>query len=537
MCENKKQTKTYYSELYNACKYMYEHQDEFNGFELCDSLKNDIGPLNERCKGLHSRLRSQYRILIGEEKTKSSMDSVRDFDIEPSIDRSSLKNSPNTLAYMLMVFHRYASKTDQKRTLRSVNVDKTHEMMDYLMEKINSGDVQCASYGLFGDIYNQLKRELQRKCQIEFQYKNQQNACNKLEIYNKRIDFFTEKLANDLKLYSEKVGKLSPTLQAWLYIDLCCWSILQFVISGIMRNKQDKHKLESIEKLNTEILRLIEQEKEVKKAVKLDGSQEEMIFKFYSYYYEKDRHLQDTAILDLISKREEKRKNPSHEYSLICFSLQKEKLEWQEILNLFSEGEKVKCLRSFKDSILKCHKGIFQFNEISGRNLNPEPITLRAFYKEIYMDDTLYNSRKSMTIFHDFLEQKNMGTGDYYFIDEKINAGNFREYGLSDEFSAKNNLQGNLYCLVCYILAVLNPPEMIDNFKSALGNISAVISEVYNEQIVAVDSKEEKELKKKIQETIQYQKNHVEELKNKDTKNIMELCFKLYKLKFPDGEL
>lgn len=555
MCKEKNQTvgsaaagQTYSKELYNACKYMYGHPEEFKEYEIYQSLEEDSQcPMNEKSLSLHNRLISQYKFFTGEEKMQISEYSIEGFDIEPSLDSSCLDN-PKTLAYMLAVFHHFVNNVESskkqikmqklKQSMRGVNVDKSYNIMDYLVEKINLDYVRCKSYSSFVEAEAELKVRLIH----EFYEKYKLEKRNTLVDYNRSIAFFSEKLTNDLCLYSVEVGKLSPTFHAALFMDLCCWAILQFVIVGIIRNRQIKNKRESIEKLNTEIIMLMKQGREEKSLLKPDESPDEIMFKFFFYYYEKDRYLQDTKILSQIEKNREKRKNPSAEYSLIRFSPQRKTIQWQELLDLFSEGEPGKSLKSFKDSILKCHKGIFQFNKRSGRNLKPDPITLKAFYKEIYMDDTLYNSRKSMTIFHEFLKSKKMGNGDYYFIDEKINAGIFREYGIIDEFYAKNILHANLYNLICCFLIILNPAEMINKFKDALKNISAVIDEIYNgrssveESGTYVNPEEEEKLQSEISILIGSQKENLEKISYEDTRKVMSLCFKLYNLKFPDGE-
>lgn len=262
MCKDKKQAKdldkgktSYDSELYNACKYIYGHQEEFKDFEIYKLFK-DLSLTyreSENSSRLHNILISQYRILIGEGKMEYSENSVEGFDIAPSIDISYL-DSPKTLSHILVVFHHFANKGEsrinQKRRLRKVDIDKSYEMMDYLVKKINSDATHCDSYSLFDDAHSRLKEGLKQESGEKYKLEER----NTLVDYNRRIDFFTEKLTNDLHLYSYEVGKLSPTFQAWLYLDLCCWAILQFVIVGIIRNRRVKNKLESIEKFNFQAL-------------------------------------------------------------------------------------------------------------------------------------------------------------------------------------------------------------------------------------------------------------------------------------------
>lgn len=532
--------KSYRTELYNACKYMIRHSEEFKEFEIYNSLKvdGDLHFKREAFSNLHNRLLSQYDFFVGKGMTKSDAESVKGSDIMPVIDISCLDN-PQILSQILAVYHHFINKEEKAKkltwTLINVNVDKSDEMIDYLINKIDSEGISCNSFKQL----NGVRKQLTEKLKNDFWENYKSEPGDQGEIYRQRIKFFEEELVNNLNVYDTEFGSFSPIFQVWLYIDLCCFAILQFVIHGIIRNKQDENKMESIEKLNKEIIRLIELEKKEKHPVKLEGTAEEMMFSTYSYYYERDKYLHNIKVLDYITKPEKERRNPSPEYSLILFSPQKGKIKWQEILDLFLEGESKKSLRSFKENLLKCYKGIFQFNKRADRKLKPDPITLRAFYREIYLDSTLYNRRQSMTIFHDFLEQKDMGEADYYFIDEKINTGMFREYGATEEFCAKNKLHGNLYYLVCQILTALNPPDIINKFKKVLESISFTISEIYNSNPAPVKTRtdEEKKMVSEILDTIKEQEGHVEEIQYEDMKNLMALCFKLYNTKFPDGKL
>lgn len=467
MCKDKKndsQKPLSSSELRGACKYMIKHPEEFIDFEIYKSLNTalEFNSESEAMVNLHNRFAPSYKLLIGEKTPKSDENSKTYFDIMPSIDESSLRN-PKTLSQILAVFHHFINKDEVpkrlKATLISVDIEKSDDLMDYLINKLDSQIACPNSFRQLNTIYRKLKEDLKKEFFEEYKSEAVSSKIN----YHHQIDFFAEKLVNKSYANYIEFGKLSPSFQAWLYTDLCCWSILQFVIHGIMRNKQNPNKCSSIKRLDNEIIRLIEQEEKV--AIKLEGSPEEIMFKLYSYYYEKDYLLQDIHMLDYITGNKEFRKTPSPEYSLIRFSPHKKSITWQEILDLFSEEAPKKSLKSFKENLLKCYTGIFQFNERSGRNLKPDPITLRAFYRELYMGDTLYDRKQGMTIFHDFLKQNEMRNVDYYFIDEKINMGIFREYGLIDEFYAKNNLQKNLYYLVCQIWASLDPLKIIENLE------------------------------------------------------------------------
>lgn len=328
---------------------------------------------------------------------------------------------------------------------------------------------------------------------------------------------------------------------------------MQYVIRGIMRNKKNQYKLRSIKEINHIILESIESAEKKKSDIVLEGSLEEMMFQFYSYYYRKDRFLQDISMLKHIENSNKERKNPLPEYSLITYTPRNEIIDWNELQELFTEGEEKENNKTFKKNIINCYKGILQFDRASNRMILPEPISLRAFYREIYRDKTSHNRRQSKTIFNDFLKCQNIGHADYYFIDEKINAGIFREYGLIEEFNAKNELQENLYCLACYSLAQLNPSDMIETFNTAIRSISHAIEKIgysndKGENSAEVSRIGQRELNK-VKELAVLQKKlslecfrqmrleSVNDIGDEDIEMTIRFFFKLYNMKYPDGKI
>lgn len=546
----------YFSELYDASKYIIDHLDEFKGFKIHDHLSNEYNSSlkSERAKDLHNRLLAHYSLLIGKRTSDSSKKSVKGSDLMPALDAKSLKSED--LAWILVVFHHYSNKDEiinLKGSLIKIDIEKSTDLSDYLIFCINQkskGDfknVQQGALYALNEKYELARRNIIYKMRFEF--------VDAFDCYRSRICYLEDNLKN-LKILPkgyEEFGKLAPVYQAWLYIDLCCYAIMQYVIRGIMRNQENQYKLRSIKIINNIILELIERAEKKKSDIVLEGSPEEMMFQFYSYYYIKDRFLQDISMLKHIENSNKERKNPLPEYSLITYVPKNEMIDWKELQELFSEGEKKEDIKTFKKNMKNCYKGILQFDRASNRKILPEPVSVRAFYRELYRDKTSYNRRQSKTIFNDFLKHQNIGHADYYFIDEKINIGIFREYGLIEEFYAKNELQENLYCLACYSLAQLNPSDMIETFNTAIRSISLTIERIgcnndkgeNSAEVSRIGPRELNEaeeldvLRKKLSLECFHQMGleSVDDICDEDIERTMLFFFKLYNMQFPDGKI
>lgn len=533
----------YIPKLYAACKYMKDNKEDFKDFLIYDSL-NDTDAIN-----IHNRLLDLFNFLIGD-KRNSNKNSAKGSEITLSIDISNIENKD--LAEILAVYHNCLDQCYIKRNVTqskiTVNIEKSTDIWDYLISQISPDVISLENF------LNSRKKNQKSKAIILYQESRQHiqlivnewikntNPTAK-DCYEQRIKILTDLLVDECDFWKPKMqllkfGKLKPFYHTWLYIDLCCWAILQFVITGIMRNGINTCKIESIMKLNNTILSLINKEKIIVpiKFGNKDTSME-MLFKFYSYYHIRDIFLQDTEVLKLITNNGKKRKNPEDKYILPFVSAEKY-ITWNTLQELFNENEYTENMKTFKKNILNCYEGITYFNRESGRKINfYEPISLKAFYREIYNDKTIYNRKQSKTIFNHFLKYNEITDADYYFIDEKINMGIFREYGLIDEFYAKNELQENLYYLVCLILTKLNPFDIIKHFKDALESITAAIYEIYTEYPATLssnvnESKECKDLRIKLKE---YTTNEKEPTYDYILESI-NLCFKLYNLKVKCGK-
>jgi len=196
---------------------------------------------------------------------------------------------------------------------------------------------------------------------------------------------------------------------------------------------------------------------------------EKELFQILAFYYIRDKFLMDTAILKYITQNCGERTNPDEMYSLLTV-WKPYKLNMYGIQKIFAEDVDVK-RTTFSEQYSNLKKGIDLFNWKVNRGIQQDLISQKAFYREIYLDKTKYNRKTSKHIFNQFLKTGKMNTVDYYFIDEKINMGMFREYGLIEEFWLKNEFQDNLYYLVALALAQLKPLEMANSFKRAIERI------------------------------------------------------------------
>lgn len=537
MSEGNKNTKrTYYPKLYAACKYMIEHKEELNKKYKKDfkkffknSLKKELDKISiysilsmnednkssiyyknqvEVISDLHNELKTQYSFFMGSGIIKGDNISPKGSEIMPIINQNSVDDK--TVAEMLVITYQFINNDDKSiqmnRKVFSINLDKKVLMMDYLIKKILPHSIikelRRWQYQIEKSATkNRIKRnEYFNLFNLVYSYEkfyiNQCDGLNRItNLYKKyliELTFYKNKLIENrevLKKFNptnyppfDKLGELYYT---WMYIDLCCKSILQYVIQGIIKNENNTDKMISIEKINCKILELIEKEKQTPQ-VKLEGTPEENLFKVYSYYFIRDKFLEDTKILKYITAEYENENSFSMEYSLINFDSRK-KRKWSEVINIFGEGAKCE-EKTFKRNVANCFLLIEKFNQSPAIAPIPyTPIRLKALYKGIYVDkksslDTNNQKRplKSITIMNRFLETGEITSIDYNFINEIMNREFFREYSFLKGYNLKNQLQENLYCLSCLILARLNPLDIVNEFEVILSDITDTISQVHN---------------------------------------------------------
>ena len=434
-------------------------------------------------------------------------------------------------------------------SLSKINIEKCEDLLDYVITKINkeskddTKEGQKLSCAVLNKAYELARRNHISNMQFH-------ESFDELDRFHTRMSYLNTTVANLEANYADytQFGVFRAYYQAWLYIDLCCYTILQFVIHGIMRNHMIQDKLNFIEEINKTIRGQILRAKSDKSKINLKGTPEEMMFQIFSYYYRKDRFLQDVEIIKMIENSDKKRKKPLPEYSLIKYTPKNEAMDWKDLQEVFLEGEEAKTIKTFKTNIMKCYKNILRFDSLTGRRIWPEPISLRVFYREIYGDKAMYNNRQSKTIFNNFLKYGKIGNSDYFYIDEKINAGMFREYGLVEEYHAKNQLQENLYCLVCYSLAKLTPFEMVETFRNVMNSVMLPIEiigceaeddvdvlEISHEMINEAEGISELSIRI-IKENLR-QMEDVNNINWSDIAVTMKYFFELYNRKFPEGEI
>ena len=532
--EKKSSEKSYYSKLYDVCKYLIEHVEELNekyieefkaySKENSEEIsiysflsKNEYNEQSfyyknkgENLSDLHNGLKAQYSFMIGKGKIKCDNISPKGSEIMPIIDEKFLDDK--TVAEMLVITYQFINRHDKStqmnRKVFSINLDKQVPMMDYLIKKILPhsiiDELKRWQYEIekVGSVKNCPKRNEYFNLfnLVYFHEKYYINQCDgqnrKTNLYKKyltELDFFKNKLIeNGGKEFQERsylkypsFDKMGEIYYTWMYIDLCCKSILQYVIQGIIKNENNTDKASSIEKINNKILELIEKEKQTPQ-VKLEGTPEENLFKVYSYYFIRDKFLEDTKILKYITAEYENENSFNIEYSLINFDSRK-KRKWCNVNDVFGEGAECE-EETFKKNVANCFLLIEKFNQIPTIAPIPyTPIRLKALYKGIYVDtksslDKNNQKRplKSKTIMNRFLETGEITSIDYNFINEIMNREFFREYGFLKEYNLKNQLQENLYCLSCLILARLNPLDIVNEFEVILSDITDTIGQVHN---------------------------------------------------------
>lgn len=501
--------------LYPVCVYMIKNKEIFKNHKIYeDILKDatlpdytDISEDSDAHKLYHT-LFNTYKFLTGKSVYKSNEDPCfpMGYDVMPCIDDRNDDEIAQEMSYWMAICYDYlyeGEKIDEfrinqyKRQLREIDVNKTFTLLDELVEKINAEYVESLAkcrenLWLEEDSkqaggnkpepteYFKIQEGMYEACRriiLQMARRQYNDSMETLKWYRHifhnglyfpyhGFDIFLDPKCWFCNLYDIYI--------AWIYVDLCCNVIMQNVNRRLVVNPYLSHedRKQRLNKLNECINKLVEKTEIYPIKINDEEKREENMFYFFAYYHMKDRFLQDIYMLKYLKEKCGDRQNVAEKYSLLNKDKQGnyffyENLTQKDRYQYFTEEQEVSW-RTFSDNIKKCETGITEFEERSGRNFKRKEIALKAFYRELYLDKTLFERQQSKTIFNKFINQKIMKTSAYYFIDEKINMGICRELGAIDEFWLKNSIQENLYHLVCKVLAELLPLNIMSAFDNVL---------------------------------------------------------------------
>lgn len=506
--ENNANAPSYNSTLYAACKYIKDN----NLFKKYGCYQNtDVDISEYDCSALHNCLKNSFDFLTGNSLKKLKEESAKGSDIMPSLRLEELQIEK--LAIILTIFFKSSLETPKlTKHIFDVNIEKSLIILNNLINILNADYMESIKKIISETQSQDEKEQLQENdyCKVldrvqNFYRRQLINYGKKyiLQIPSPRIHFFNPiyffRIHSSFKisiqfyydlLFQEQIstqyppfykelksleknqphfGNLKRIYYTWLFCDLCCYFLMQ-TITNLFCKKNLKF---SLEPLNALLLELIK--KYSLESIRAQGTPEEILFHLSFYYYKRDLFLQNINILKFITKNCKRRENPTQDYR-IPQTIDK-KISINKIRNLFLEGEELN-KKTFLQHYEICKAGIDQFNKKANRNLENNLITQKAFYQEIFKDKTLFKRRRSQRIFSDFLESDAMNLSDYYFLDEKINMGMYREYCMIDLFYVKNEFQENLYHLMVLILARLYPEEIINPLKDTFNKIHNKLSDI-----------------------------------------------------------
>lgn len=503
------ENRDYYKELYVACNYIIDPIETFKDYVIYDfvTYEKEQNYRGEVALKLHNRFLAQFKFLIGESENKFSHIDPKGAEIMPKIDYQSLNTIK--LAKMLAITDHFINEDSMhiNYQMSKINVDKTIPIMDYLVEQIISTD----EYNKFGqwreylkkggmenipeikeyfkslEIYYVLKRKELIRDYKYFNFNGVYDYYRNLSIYawlqtNDKREEIGENIISD----TTPCAKLEAYFNVWLYVDLGCKSILQYIIQRIIKNKENKDKLTSIRKLNDAILfylkiGLMEYNSAELEKVKLEKRPEEDLFKIYFYYIVRDNLLQDTKNLKKFTEFKNTNTNSTIKRSVSFLSQKGKKNSWENIQNIFEEGYEKRNVKTFKKNVVNCLLLIKKINmAVRESDIPYSPIRLKTLYREFYLEKPKYGEgrKTGMTILNEFLKRNDMQNAEYYYIREILNRGLFAEYGLLEEFYAKNELQENLYQAACLCLAKLDPKSVKKNFDDFISLIFDIIRDL-----------------------------------------------------------
>lgn len=289
-------------------------------------------------------------------------------------------------------------------------------------------------------------------------------------------------------------GVLKKHYYVWLYIDLSCYCVLQYVVRKVQNGERFPYKLkEKIEDLaeDTQV-----------EPIKTIHDIDKLLFQLISYYYRRDYFLQDIRTKKFIKENCESIELRYPEYSIleeskwemditdferwVLWGSEDEK-EKKKIKNKYKQEalkvkeiileEKVVKDRTFQDNYDKIRANISEYCRATFRNLPSDMIHAKAFYRAVYFDTIPFGRRRTRQIFNDIISRKAVSKSEVYYLDERINMAICREKGNLQEFFEVSELQEKLYYLVCISLAQLEPENILNTFEGFFKPIQQIINE------------------------------------------------------------
>ena len=349
----------------------------------------------------------------------------------------------------------------------NANIDHTNDNVDKYVDKYNN----------YYAYYQQTVRTYIQTCSklylVILKNRKDKNAFKKYFIFT-RLAFEKIWECTELQELEKDFNIWKPHYRTLLYMDISLWLILQAVTNCIIWNKELSCSIESLNQL-CEKVDCLNKNKTIKSV-----PCSENIFMTYSefllYPLFSSKFMEDILVLKQLQDSCTDNKPPEKEYSLITDSGAIKKLTTvTERCSIFLEGA-TKGKRAFRENFKKCHKFIDLFNEATKRNLQHDEITLKAIYRQLVLEKTTRNKRQSITTFNEFIRNKKFGSkAEYYFIDEKINFGIYRERGAIKEFFAKNKLQEKLYEFSTLLLTRLDPTEIVQEAQKDYSELFSLL--------------------------------------------------------------
>lgn len=433
----------------------------------------------ENTKSIHNVLYGLYKFLIGQYKAEDSNYAVPFFDLE-SVKDSELEK---LFIFYLDRIRNVNCETDV-RNIKSnfykndlaLKTELINEVMKLAEEENNvhviHGKNNLEFYKDYYAYYQQTIRFNISKWEEEYiKFLDQKT----LKVSLQQILAFRH-LAFKKTFSSCECKEIEDDFTFWvnhyrttLYIDISCWIVLQ-IVTNSLTNKKFNIKVDSIRQLCKELDNFSREIESVKLSENIFLSYSELLL--YSIF--RTQFLLNT---DLIKELEGKCKPVPAEYSVLTDDGKSKVLLPSERARVYLEG-KAQDKRTFNKNLEMCKKFISLYNEKTNRHLQENDLTLKAIYRQLILDDTVKYRRKSKTMISQFIKNGDFeNLNEYYFINEKINLGIYREKGLLEEYIVKNEFQEKLYILVNVLLTRLKPSDILHDAEKFFGKVFSMLEE------------------------------------------------------------
>lgn len=367
---------------------------------------------------------------------------------------------------------------------KKIELDKESKLINKVIDKVN--DKSCGRRKIKRFEINEAEY-----MKVEWIYKNEimlrSDVINK-QHFKEYIDLLAHNIRRFVGDSSDKYGDfyklgfIGEFYSSEIIVVLYVWGIIKMINSAILLNSKIENKKTFLQNLLDKIKKDISELKKDKMPKK--NNVYEAYLEYLMFYVVRAKWCRNIQIIQQLSDEiKDGKYNMEIEarYQVINGEPNFVNLSKTKLMKFILEDDSTKeKIERFTEKYNKCLEFIKELNGRTNRKLSYEdPRTVKAVYREFFVAEGTVGELRAKTIINRYIDKKDFDNiEDYYFIDEKINRGMFREYLLKDEYLLRNEIYGGLYYIALNMLCSFDKCRVKTNAYMVFGKYISYIHSV-----------------------------------------------------------